>query len=79
MPKDEAAEHISQMAHGNRLDRFSDLSMIDGIVKRSCGAYTHDDVFNMEVGFAYTLALKDYEEKMYEKRFNLQSRIYNDN
>tara|TARA_R110000796_G_scaffold60569_1_gene140122 strand:+ start:300 stop:461 length:162 start_codon:yes stop_codon:yes gene_type:complete len=53
--------------------------MIDGIVKRSCGAYTHDDVFNMEVGFAYTLALKDYEEKMYEKRFNLQSRIYNDN
>ena len=78
-PTDEASKHISQMAKANRLDRFSDMTMINGIQERSMGAYTHDDVFNMEVGFAYTLALIEYEKQMLNKRFEVASKIYNEN
>jgi hypothetical protein len=67
------------MAKGNRLERFSEMQMINGIQKRSMGAYTHDDVFNLDANFAYTLALINYEEEMFNKRYEQASRAYNQN
>ena len=42
--------------------------MIDKIVVGSSGAYTHDDVFMLEAGFAYSLMLSRYERECYHER-----------
>lgn len=65
------------MAHGKRLDRFTDIAMIDRIVKESNGAYTHDEVFELELGFCYNLNLMYYEQSMYQRRYNMHEREFN--
>lgn len=59
---------IEKLANLGRLDRFSDISQIDNIVKESHGAYTHDKAFELPVEFAYSLTLMQYEKSMYAER-----------
>jgi len=56
------------LAKLERLGRFKDLEYIDSIVGRSNGAYTHDEVFNLEAGFAHSLLLMYYEQSAYQLR-----------
>ena len=56
------------MAHGGRLDRFSSFSGIHSIVERSAGAYTHDDVFELDAVFVKQLTLLFYEQENYKNR-----------
>ncbi len=42
--------------------------MIDNLVKASMGAYTHDEVFNLDVKFCYTLLLMYAEQEAYSRR-----------
>ncbi len=42
------------------------------------GALTYDDVFNMDYDFACTLQLINYEEAMFNKRYEIASKLYNE-
>ena len=56
------------MAQGGRLDRFGAFSGIHTIVEASCGAYTHDEVFELDAVFVKQLLLMLYEKEMYKNR-----------
>jgi hypothetical protein len=56
------------MARVERLDRLKDLISIDNIVKRSNGAYTHDEVWFLNVTFVNNLTLMYYEQDCYTAR-----------
>ena len=56
------------MAKAKRLERFKELEYIDTIVRRTGGAYTHEDVFNMEAGFAFNLLIMYYEQTAFSLR-----------
>lgn len=56
------------MAEGGRLDRFASFSGIHSIVERSSGAYTHDDVFELDAIFVKQLTLLFYEQENYKNR-----------
>ena len=59
------------MAKAERLTAFSDLQLIDNIVSKSGGAYTHDNVFEMDLNFVYNLTLMYYEQEQFQKRYSL--------
>ena len=56
------------MAQGGRLDRYGAFSGIHTIVEASCGAYTHDEVFELDAIFTKQLLLMLYEKEMYKNR-----------
>ena len=56
------------MAKADRLNAFRDVHTIDNIVRRSMGAYSHDDVWFLSLTFVMTLSLFYYEQDCYQIR-----------
>ncbi len=53
--------NFAQMAGAKMLEVHGDLLIIDSLVKQY-PSYSHDDIFNMEVGFVMALILKAKQE-----------------
>ena len=55
---------------------YKDLITIDNVVKRSMGAYTHDDVWYTNVVTVMNLSLLYYEQDMLtERRHSLNQQL----
>lgn len=48
---------MAKASGSSRLDRFGDFAMIDNLVQNYSGAYTHDDIFDMDVVMVHNMIL----------------------
>ena len=75
--KNDTQENASQMADVERLKPFSDLELIDGLTEG--GTYKHDEAFQLELGFVYSLNLMKYERAMYQDRYTHNYKLLTSN
>lgn len=56
-PTQKKNEVFSKIAGSHRLEKYGDFGIIDHLVKAYGGAYTHDDIFDLDVGLVETMLL----------------------
>jgi len=59
----------SKLAHVEKLDPFEAISQIDFMCK-TYPAYTHDQVFELELGFVTNLIAYNLEKQAYQRRYD---------
>jgi len=61
---------FSKVAGAHRLDKFGDFAIIDSLVKSYSGAYTHDDIFDLDVLMVHNMLLLAKEQAYIESGVN---------
>ena len=67
-PRQKQTEELYKLSGVHRLEKFGDFVIIDNLVKTYGGAYTHDNIFDMDVVLVHNMILLNKMNAYIESR-----------